>query len=30
VADGFSAKTQIEQLGGRGALHLAQVIRSAR
>jgi Fe-S oxidoreductase len=30
VADGFSCKTQIEQLGGRGALHLAEVIRSAR
>jgi Fe-S oxidoreductase len=27
VADGFSCKTQIEQLGGRHALHLAQVIR---
>jgi FAD/FMN-containing dehydrogenase/Fe-S oxidoreductase len=26
VADGFSCKTQIEQLGGREALHLAQVI----
>jgi FAD/FMN-containing dehydrogenase/Fe-S oxidoreductase len=27
VADGFSCKTQIEQLGGRRALHLAEVIR---
>jgi Fe-S oxidoreductase len=27
VADGFSCKTQIEQLGGQQALHLAQVIR---
>jgi Fe-S oxidoreductase/FAD/FMN-containing dehydrogenase len=26
VADGFSCKTQIEQLGGREAVHLAQVI----
>jgi hypothetical protein len=26
VADGFSCKTQIDQLGGREALHLAQVI----
>jgi Fe-S oxidoreductase len=30
VADGFSCKTQIEQLGGRRALHLAEVIRDAR
>jgi Fe-S oxidoreductase len=30
VADGFSCKTQIEQLGGRRPLHLAQVIREAR
>jgi hypothetical protein len=29
VADGFSCKTQIEQLGGRRAQHLAQVIREA-
>jgi Fe-S oxidoreductase len=29
VADGFSCKTQIEQLGGRHALHLAEVIRGA-
>jgi Fe-S oxidoreductase len=29
VADGFSCKTQILQLGGREALHLAQVIRGA-
>jgi Fe-S oxidoreductase len=27
VADGFSCRTQIEQLGGRRALHLAQVLR---
>ena len=27
VADGFSCKTQIEQLGGRRALHLAQALR---
>jgi FAD/FMN-containing dehydrogenase/Fe-S oxidoreductase len=27
VADGFSCKTQIEQLGGRRAQHLAQVLR---
>jgi FAD/FMN-containing dehydrogenase/Fe-S oxidoreductase len=27
VADGFSCRTQIEQLGGRHALHLAQVLR---
>jgi Fe-S oxidoreductase len=27
VADGFSCKTQIEQLGGRRARHLAEVIR---
>jgi hypothetical protein len=31
VADGFSCKTQIEQAGtGRGALHVAQVIKMAR
>jgi Fe-S oxidoreductase len=30
VADGFSCKTQIEQLGGRRARHLAEVIREAR
>ena len=30
VADGFSCKTQIEQLGDRRPLHLAQVIRGAR
>jgi Fe-S oxidoreductase len=31
VADGFSCKTQIEQAGtGRGALHVAQVIKLAR
>ncbi|HEY7619200.1 MAG TPA: FAD-linked oxidase C-terminal domain-containing protein, partial [Solirubrobacteraceae bacterium] len=29
VADGFSCKTQIEQLGGRRARHLAEVIREA-
>jgi FAD/FMN-containing dehydrogenase/Fe-S oxidoreductase len=29
VADGFSCTTQIEQLGGRRALHLAEVIRGA-
>jgi FAD/FMN-containing dehydrogenase/Fe-S oxidoreductase len=27
VADGFSCKTQIEQLGGRRALHLAEALR---
>jgi FAD/FMN-containing dehydrogenase/Fe-S oxidoreductase len=27
VADGFSCKTQIEQLGGRRAIHLAQTLR---
>ena len=27
VADGFSCKTQIEQLGGRRARHLAEVVR---
>ncbi|MGB9280103.1 MAG: FAD-binding oxidoreductase, partial [Pseudonocardiaceae bacterium] len=31
VADGFSCKTQIEQAGtGRGALHVAQVMKMAR
>jgi hypothetical protein len=30
VTDGFSCKTQIEQLSGRRALHLAQVLRLAR
>ncbi|MFN2535679.1 MAG: FAD-binding oxidoreductase, partial [Pseudonocardiaceae bacterium] len=31
VADGFSCKTQIEQAGtGRGALHVAQVMKLAR
>jgi hypothetical protein len=31
VADGFSCKTQIEQAGtGRGALHVAQVLKLAR
>ena len=30
VADGFSCKTQIEQLGGRRARHLAEVVREAR
>jgi hypothetical protein len=31
VADGFSCKSQIEQAGtGRGALHVAQVIKTAR
>jgi Fe-S oxidoreductase len=31
VADGFSCKTQIEQAGtGRGALHIAQVMKLAR
>jgi Fe-S oxidoreductase len=31
IADGFSCKTQIEQAGtGRGALHLAQVMKLAR
>jgi FAD/FMN-containing dehydrogenase/Fe-S oxidoreductase len=29
VADGFSCKTQIEQLGGRRAVHLAQALRGA-
>jgi Fe-S oxidoreductase len=29
LADGFSCKTQIEELGGRRALHLAEVIRGA-
>jgi Fe-S oxidoreductase len=28
VADGFSCKTQIQQLGGRRAVHLAQALRS--
>jgi Fe-S oxidoreductase len=30
VADGFSCKTQIEQGVGRGALHVAQVLKLAR
>ena len=29
IADGFSCKTQIEQLTGRRALHLAQVVKMA-
>jgi Fe-S oxidoreductase len=29
VTDGFSCKTQIEQLGGRGAVHLAELVRGA-
>ena len=29
IADGFSCKTQVEQLTGRRALHLSQVIRMA-
>jgi Fe-S oxidoreductase len=29
VADGFSCKTQIEQLGGRRPVHLAELIRGA-
>jgi Fe-S oxidoreductase/FAD/FMN-containing dehydrogenase len=29
IADGFSCKTQIEQLGGRKAIHLAQALRGA-
>jgi FAD/FMN-containing dehydrogenase/Fe-S oxidoreductase len=30
VADGFSCRTQIEQLGGRRALHLAEALAQAR
>jgi FAD/FMN-containing dehydrogenase/Fe-S oxidoreductase len=30
VADGFSCRTQIDQLGGRRALHLAEAITQAR
>jgi Fe-S oxidoreductase len=29
VADGFSCRGQIEQLGGRESLHLAQVVQRA-
>jgi Fe-S oxidoreductase len=30
VADGFSCRTQMEQLGGRRALHLAEALASPR
>jgi hypothetical protein len=29
LADGFSCRTQIEQLAGRPALHLAELLRQA-
>lgn len=29
LADGFSCRTQIEQLAGRPALHLAELLRDA-
>ena len=29
LADGFSCRTQIEQLAGRPALHLAELLREA-